>query len=295
MTIVAWAWGWSLGIPFRDFFRGNDRISQVSRAPQCPFAHVQSTPAGPLAPDHYGVAARPFVGEKQRLPRKVFRRSIAWLSDRLSTLSRTGCPAARQDSLPAAGQALFQHAVPRHRAHSPTIGLVVLGVFAHPPSSNGVLVSKSAGAVQYVRCREQADECVAGLQRGLVVASLDFHRQLGVWSFRLGAAAIPIINNQLVFNMRTPTRISLIVPIVAATLAVVLWFGWAWWVHVKFPGTVAIPPEVQQAIAARGQFGDLFGGVNALFTALLLGGAIYTVWLQHNELSFLCKIKMRRA
>ena len=41
------------------------------------------TPAGLLAPDHYGVAAWPLVCEQQRLPRKVFRRSIAWLSDSL--------------------------------------------------------------------------------------------------------------------------------------------------------------------------------------------------------------------
>ncbi len=58
--------------------------------PHCPFAHVQSTPAGPLAPDQYSAAAWPLVCEQQRLPRKVFRRSIAWLSDSLSTLRRAG-------------------------------------------------------------------------------------------------------------------------------------------------------------------------------------------------------------
>jgi hypothetical protein len=36
---------------------------------------------GLLAPDQYGAAAWPLVSEQQRLPRKVFRRSIAWLSD----------------------------------------------------------------------------------------------------------------------------------------------------------------------------------------------------------------------
>jgi hypothetical protein len=74
--------------------------------PHCSFAHVQSTPAGLLAPDHYGAATWPLVCEQQRLPRKVFRRSIAWPSNWLSTLRRTGCPATTQDSLPAAGQAL---------------------------------------------------------------------------------------------------------------------------------------------------------------------------------------------
>jgi hypothetical protein len=49
--------------------------------PHCLFAHVQSTPAGLLTPDHCGSAAWPLVCEKQGLPRKVFRRSIAWHSD----------------------------------------------------------------------------------------------------------------------------------------------------------------------------------------------------------------------
>ena len=37
----------------------------------------------------------------------VFRRSIAWLSDSLSTLRRAGYPTTTQDSLPVAGQALL--------------------------------------------------------------------------------------------------------------------------------------------------------------------------------------------
>src|SRR3954466_9518117 len=64
-------------------------------------------PAGPLSPDRYGATAWPLVGEQQRLPRKVFRRSIAWLSDSLSTLRRAGYPASTQDSLPAVGQTLL--------------------------------------------------------------------------------------------------------------------------------------------------------------------------------------------
>ena len=64
------------------------------------------TPAGLLAPDQYSAAAWPLVFQKQRLPRKVFRRSIAWLSDSLSTLRSAGYPNPTQDSLPAAGQAL---------------------------------------------------------------------------------------------------------------------------------------------------------------------------------------------
>ena len=66
----------------------------------------QSDSGRTAAPDHYGAATWPLVFQKQRLPRKVFRSSIAWLSDSLSTLRRTGYPATTQDSLPAAGQAL---------------------------------------------------------------------------------------------------------------------------------------------------------------------------------------------
>ena len=65
------------------------------------------TPAGLLAPDHCGAAAWPLVCEQQRLPRKVFRRSIAWLPDSLSTLRHAGHPNATQDSLPAVGQTLL--------------------------------------------------------------------------------------------------------------------------------------------------------------------------------------------
>src|SRR5262249_20791815 len=86
---------------------GDDRISQVPGEPQVSVRHVPSTPAGPRAPDRYGAAARPLVSEKQGLPRKVFRRSIAWLSDSLSTLRSAGYPRPTQDSLPAVGQTLL--------------------------------------------------------------------------------------------------------------------------------------------------------------------------------------------
>ena len=103
---AAEAWSWSPGISGRDFAEETTGSPKFLGNPDCPFAHVQSTPAGLLAPDHYGAAAWPLVIEQQRLPRKVFRRSIAWLSDSLSTLRSAGYPATTQDSLPAAGQAL---------------------------------------------------------------------------------------------------------------------------------------------------------------------------------------------
>ena len=65
------------------------------------------TPAGLLMSDHCDTAAWPLVCKKQRLPRKVFRSSIAWLSDSLSTLRNADYSNTTQDSLPVAGQALL--------------------------------------------------------------------------------------------------------------------------------------------------------------------------------------------
>src|SRR6185436_3229817 len=93
---AAEARSWSPGSSGRVFRGGDDRISQVPGEPQVSVCHVQSTPAGLLSPDRYSAAAWPLVCEKQRLPRKVFRRSIAWLSDSLSTLRRPGCPVRRK-------------------------------------------------------------------------------------------------------------------------------------------------------------------------------------------------------
>ncbi len=65
------------------------------------------TPAGLLVSDHCDTAAWPLVCKKQRLPRKVFRSSIAWLSNWLSTLRGVSYLSTTQDSLPVAGQALL--------------------------------------------------------------------------------------------------------------------------------------------------------------------------------------------
>src|SRR5262249_54398982 len=91
---------------------GDDRISQVPGEPRLPVCPVQSTPAGLRAPDRYGAAAWPLVCEQQRLPRKVFRRSLAGLPGSLPTLRRTGCPASTPDSLPAVGQTLLGGLLP---------------------------------------------------------------------------------------------------------------------------------------------------------------------------------------
>src|SRR5262249_16667601 len=92
--------------------------------------HVQSTPAGLRAPDHYSAAAWPLVCEQQRLPRKVFRRSIAWRSDSLSTLRRLGYPSQRKTR--------FQPLVRRYWAGFPPAGfqrkVSECFVTSHPPS-----------------------------------------------------------------------------------------------------------------------------------------------------------------
>ena len=103
---AAQAWSWLPGVSSRNCAEETTGSRKFLGNLDCPFAHVQSTPAGLIAPDHCGAAAWPLVCEKQRLPRKVFRRSIAWLSDLLVTLRGASYPAPLQNSLPAAGQAL---------------------------------------------------------------------------------------------------------------------------------------------------------------------------------------------
>jgi len=63
-----------------------------------------------------------------------------------------------------------------------------------------------------------------------------------------------------------------------------LWVGWAWFVTTKFPDSGKATESAIQAAALRGQFGDMFGGINAFFTALLLAGAGYTIWIQQRQI-----------
>ncbi len=65
------------------------------------------TPAGLLAPDHTVQQRGPWSSTGRGSHDWVFRRSIAWLSDSLSTLRSAGYPTTTQDSLPVAGQALL--------------------------------------------------------------------------------------------------------------------------------------------------------------------------------------------
>ena len=79
--------------------------------------------------DHCDTAAWPLVCKKQRLPRKVFRSSIAWLSDWLSTLRNAGYPNTTQDSLPVAGQALL-NGIPTRKV--PLKGFKVVDYISFP-------------------------------------------------------------------------------------------------------------------------------------------------------------------
>jgi len=110
--------------------RGDDRISQVPGESQLSVCTCSATPAGLLAPDHCDAAAWPLVCEQQRLPRKVFRRSIAWLSDSPSTHHRGRCLPTAQDSLPAAGQALpdglFTRKIPKKSFRFASLYLIPL-------------------------------------------------------------------------------------------------------------------------------------------------------------------------
>ena len=65
------------------------------------------TPAGLLAPDHEVQQRGPWSSKGRGSHDWVFRRSIARLSDSLSTLRRVRYLTTTQDSLPVAGQALL--------------------------------------------------------------------------------------------------------------------------------------------------------------------------------------------
>ncbi len=84
-------------------YSGRDIAEETTGSPKflgnhdCPFAHVPIRRRQDCLHQTITVAAAwPLVIEGQRLPRKVFRRSIAWLSDSLSTLRSASYPAPRK-------------------------------------------------------------------------------------------------------------------------------------------------------------------------------------------------------
>ena len=80
------AWGWSLGIPARVFFRRDDRISQVPGEPRFPFAHVLRPRPVETSLTNCRTLAWPPMSERRRHRRQcAFRGSIAWLSGLLGS------------------------------------------------------------------------------------------------------------------------------------------------------------------------------------------------------------------
>ena len=70
----------------------------------------------------------------------------------------------------------------------------------------------------------------------------------------------------------------LIVPTYLAIGIFIIWAG-TWWVIFHY-----LPGDQPEIWAKRGQFGDLFGSVNALFSGLAFAGIIYTIFIQKEEL-----------
>ena len=99
------AWGWSLGIPLREFFLGDGRISHVPGEPRlCLCPALRPRRIGIVRPLRRADAA-PILTTRKATAMN-FRGSITRLWHWLSTLCRMGHPTATQDSLPAAGPAL---------------------------------------------------------------------------------------------------------------------------------------------------------------------------------------------
>ena len=124
--------------------RGANRVLPSSWGISIVRLHMFQSDAGRTACTRpYSAAAWPLVIERQRLPRRVFRRSIAWLSDSLSTLRRARYLTTTQDSLPAAGQALPDGLSTRK---VPTKGFRFASLHLIPPSQAllGAMLSPEA-------------------------------------------------------------------------------------------------------------------------------------------------------
>ena len=99
--------------------------------PDCPFAHVLAD-AGRTAHTRPLRCSSMAPGNRtvQRLPHWVFRRSIAWLSDWLSTLRRADYSDPTQNSLPVTGQAL-PDGLSTHKI--PMRGFKIVSLHLYPP------------------------------------------------------------------------------------------------------------------------------------------------------------------
>lgn len=78
-----------------------------------------------------------------------------------------------------------------------------------------------------------------------------------------------------------PLRSEALWPFVVILIATLLCWAVYWYgVTLVYPNS----DGAQDSHAIRGQFGDMFGGLNALFSAMAFAVLIYTMWLQRIEL-----------
>lgn len=82
-------------------------------------------------------------------------------------------------------------------------------------------------------------------------------------------------NNQWIYIARDFTILILIL----LGVFLIWWSGWGWIDDNINPTSV-----ISDNIAARGQFGDKFGAVNALFAGFAFAGIIFTIFLQSREI-----------
>ena len=101
-----WAWGWLPGGPGRDFFRGDDRISQVPGEPRFPFAHVLRPRPADASLTVTGRSHGPRAGNDEGADNKGLSRLNRMASGMMPYVSRCRLPVTAQGSLPGAGQAL---------------------------------------------------------------------------------------------------------------------------------------------------------------------------------------------
>jgi len=65
-------------------------------------------------------------------------------------------------------------------------------------------------------------------------------------------------------------------------LTIVLLIWWGGWTLID--SSINPSTKIEENIAARGQFGDKFGAVNALFAGFAFAGIIFTIFLQNREI-----------
>jgi hypothetical protein len=66
--------------------------------------------------------------------------------------------------------------------------------------------------------------------------------------------------------------------LIFALVGIALWAA-SWALMMRY-----LPGYELNDFAKRGQFGDMFGAVNSLFTSMAMAAALYTIYLQHKEL-----------